>query len=158
MFSTGKLVKWNGRGRLKGIELTNIECPSHHKLLMISENVFSSMKELYCRFCFRSITLPLNYLYCYNCSITYCEECSEMFSKQDQQVKKNFRKPIVNSKMDVLKGLRGLHLVFFHLSYSSASNLAMKFLDFINKTYALKRPRLNIIRIEVDKLTREEEE
>jgi hypothetical protein len=117
MFSTGRLLKWNGRSRLKGIELTSIECPSHHKLLLIAENVFSTMKELFCRFCFKSIGLPLNYLYCYSCSITYCNECSEMFSKQDQQVKKSFRRPITNSKIEVLKGLRGFHLVFFHLRY-----------------------------------------
>jgi hypothetical protein len=34
----------------------------------------------------------------------------------------------------------------------------MKFLDFVNKTYALKRPRLNIIRIEVDGLAKTDEE
>jgi hypothetical protein len=36
------------------------------------------------------------------------------------------------------------------LSYSPASALALKFLQFVNKTYYLKKPRLNILQINVE--------
>lgn len=61
---------------IRGVSFTDLNCPSKHRLLLIeAENIVPKSLEM-CRFCFESLNKK-GFLYCYQCTLTYCGRCYE---------------------------------------------------------------------------------
>jgi hypothetical protein len=48
-------------------------------MLIIQAKEFKLESETFCRACCKQIKTDLSYLYCFKCSVIYCENCRRKF-------------------------------------------------------------------------------
>lgn len=76
MYSTG--VMSLRTPAVEGLHFAEVKCAAGHKLLYVNREGIVKNDQEVCRFCFESLKGEA-FLYCYQCSLTYCNMCYEDF-------------------------------------------------------------------------------
>jgi alkyl hydroperoxide reductase subunit AhpC len=69
-----------------------------------------------CRFCFDPLYDNESFLYCYLCTLTYCNDCYEKFKNNNMKIIGNSKDPVTEiCTLDEIDSLTGNTLVVYHL-------------------------------------------